>query len=374
MEFYDLSKGHTKTSHLAKIPLTRNAVENIFKKNGIKFSEVAKLMIGSKRSDETNREYAARAKCHWETKWLEMSKLVFPNFHFPKSSTEKSRWQISFQTTKLKGGFTELNLEQKTCYNLENLVYIENIEEAILNYLSEQALILKKSANVFELLNTESSLVANVVFENWDTSDDFNTNCVSCFDSEIENALYITSWSGSNERLDYLVLLNILYDAKNYDYVIVSLPKYNGDANFAVLADLNQIFGFERAFEIESVDTLPPYFSIPEITNYQNFEEKSNYANTHKLPVSDDARELMGGCDCNKFFMIRKFPTEKELQYSLSVLMCLLSKPTNCLINGYLNSSECEEDEFPAFVEENDNDTIVSLGQLEVMALKINNS
>ena len=72
--------------------------------------------------------------------------------------------------------------------------------------------------------------------------------------------------------------------------------------------------------------------------------------------------------------MIRKFPTEKELQYSLSVLMCLLSKPTNCLINGYLNSSECEDDEFPAFVEENDNDTIVSLGQLEVMALKINNS
>ena len=370
MEFYDLSKGHTKTSHLAKIPLTRNAVEDIFKKNGIKFSDVSKLMIGSKLKDETSKDYAERAKKHWELKWLEMSKFVFPNFHFPQSTPEKSRWQISFQAkNKLGGGSFVEPLKQSTCYNLENIRFYDDVEATIANYFSEHSLKLEKFFKAYELLNNEAKLVANVAFKNWDTSDEFNTNCISCFNSEIDNALYITSWSGSNERLDYLLLLNILIDAQNYDHVIISLPLYKGDANFAVLADLSQIFGFERAFEISGVDTLPPYFSIPEITTNVNFEEKSNYEIVQKIPISKDAKDLV--CDCDKFFMIRKFPTLEELKYSLSILMCLLEKPTNCLINGYLNTSECDEEEFPAFLE-NDDDTIVSLGQLEVMALKLN--
>ena len=370
MEFYDLSKGHTKTSHLAKIPLTRNAVENIFKSNGIKFSEVSKLMIGSKLKNESSKDYAARAKKHWEIKWLEMSKLVFPNFHFPQSTPEVSRWQISFQAKNKLGGGSFMEPMQSNCYNLENMKYFDNMEETIANYFSEHNLKLEKFFKAYELLNSDAKLLANVAFTNWDTSDEFNSNCISCFNSEIDNALYITSWSGSNERLDYLLIINILLDATNYDHVIIALPMYKGDANFAVLADLSKIFGFERAFEINGTETLPPYFSIPEITMNVNFDERSNYEIIQKVPISKDAKDLV--CECNKFFMIRKFPSSEELKYSLSILMCLLEKPTNCLINGYLNTSDCDEEEFPAFLDNTDANTVTSLGQLEVMALKIN--
>jgi hypothetical protein len=60
------------------------------------------------------------------------------------------------------------------------------------------------------------------------------------------------------------------------------------------------------------------------------------------------------------------------MKYFLSILMCLLQKSANCLINGYLTNEECTVDDFPTFIDSNDNDTIISLGQLELMALKLN--